>query len=273
MITFTFWTLFSRRVPPPTVLTFWAGGTFLLWLLYTFVFTQTLGESITQAMLDGAASVLPLALLATAMHSLIKAQVMPRSVPVQTMMHAGLAIVFAVTWYALVLVMLAFFTGVQGGGFRVAGFSAVAFTWQVFQGLILYAAIAATCYAVRGGRQAAEVAIVTAPPPLERYLTRTGEEMVPVSVRDIVAITGKQDYSEVQTLDGGRHLVRLSLGEFERRLDAARLLRVHRSAIVNFDHVARVEPAGGGRLLAHMATGEIVQTSRSGTQLLRQFVV
>jgi two-component system LytT family response regulator len=273
MVASRFQTLFSRPVAPPTVLTLWAGGTIVLWLLYAFVFTQTLGEPIAQALLDGAASVLPLALLAVAMHSLIKGQVMSRSVPVQTLLHAGLAIIFATTWYALVLVMLAFFDGVQGGGFEVAGFSAVAFTWQVFQGMILYAAIAATCYAVRGGRQAAEVAIVTAPPPLERYLTRAGEDMVPVSVRDIVTITGAQDYSEVQTLDGKRHLVRLSLGEFERRLDRAQFLRVHRSAIVNFGHVERLEPAGGGRLLAHMVTGEVVQTSRSGTQLLRQFVV
>ena len=193
--------------------------------------------------------------------------------PIQTLLHAGLAVVFATTWYALTLVMLAFFNGAQGGGFQVGGFSPVAFTWQVFQGLILYAAIAAICYAIRGGRQASEVAIINSRPPLERYLTRTGEDMTPVSVRDVVAITGAQDYSEVQTLDGRRHLVRLSPGEFEQRLDTARFLRVHRSAIVNFDHVARLESAGGGRLLAHMVTGEIIHTSRSGTQLLRQFVV
>jgi hypothetical protein len=273
MIAFRIQTLFARPVAPPTILTLWASGTFLLWLLYAFVFTQTLGASITRAMLDGAANVLPLALLAVAMHSLLKSQVMPQSVPVQSLLHAGLSVMFATTWYALVLVILAFVTGIQGGGFQVDGFSNVAFTWQVFQGLILYAAIAATCYALRGGRQAAEVAIVTAPPPLERYLTRTGEEMVPVSVRDIVTINGAQDYSEVQTSDGKRHLVRLSLGEFERRLDRARFLRVHRSTIVNFDHVGRIEPAGGGRLLTHMVTGEIVRTSRAGTQLLRQFVV
>lgn len=272
MIPFRFAAFTSRTAAPPSVPTLWVSGTLLLWLLYTLVFSLTLDESISQALLDGAANVAPLALLAVAMHSLIKAQVMPRPVLLQASLHAGLSVMFAVTWYALVLILLAFFKGLQGAGFAVSGFSAVAFTWQVFQGLILYATIAATCYAVRGGRQAAEVAIVTTP-RLERYLTRNGDEMVPVSVRDIVTITGAQDYSEVQTLDGKRHLVRLSLGEFERRLDSARFLRVHRSIIVSFDHVARVEPAGGGRLLAHMATGDTVQTSRSGTQLLRQFVV
>jgi hypothetical protein len=272
MIQSRFTAFTSAAVAPPSVPTLWVSGTLLLWLLYAFVFTVTLGEPITQALLDGAANVLPLALLAVAMHGAIKAQVMPRPVPLQAVLHAGLAVMFAITWYALVLVLLAFFKGLQEGSFAVGGFSAVAFTWQVFQGLILYATIAATCYAVRGGRQAAEVAIVTTP-QLERYLTRNGDEMVPVSVRDIATITGAQDYSEVQTFDGKRHLVRWSLGEFERRLDPDRFLRVHRSTIVNFDYVQRVEPAGGGRLLVHMGTSQPVQTSRSGTQLLRKFVV
>ena len=269
---FKFSTLNVPAVAPPIVLTLWTGGTLLIWVLYATVFAVTLGESIAQALMDGAANVLPLALLAAAMHSLIRARVMPRTVLVQAIFHTGLAVIFAITWYALVLVALGFFNGVQGGGFRVGGFSAVAFAWQVFQGLILYGAIAATCYAVRGGRLAAEVAIVTSP-QFDRYLTRNGDEMVPVSVRDIVTITGAQDYSEVLTIDGRNHLVRLSLGEFERRLYPARFLRVHRSAIVNFDHIARVEPAGGGRLLTHMATGDPVQMSRSESQLLRQFVV
>jgi hypothetical protein len=225
------------------------------------------------AMIDAAANVLPLALLALATHALLRSNVMTRSVPAQAAAHVGLAVAFATTWYGLVLVVLAFFGGLQSGSFRVVGFSGPAFTWQAFQGLVLYAAIAATCYAIRGGRQAANLTIVTAPPPLERYLKRTGEDMMPVSVRDIVTITGAQDYSEVATVTGDCHLVRMSLGEFERRLDPTRFLRVHRSSIVNFDHLARAESAGGGRMLAHMATGDIVQTSRAGAQLLRTFIV
>lgn len=57
------------------------------------------------------------------------------------------------------------------------------------------------------------------------------------------------------------------------RFDPAKFLRVHRSTIVNFDHLSRAEPAGGGRMLAHMATGESVQVSRAGAQLLRAFIV
>lgn len=265
-------TAIRQPIGPPDVLTLWAAGTALLLSLYAFVFSQTTDDGLGAALVDATANVLPLALLAAAVHSLLRSFVMTLAVPAQIVWHALMAVAFATTWYAVVLVMLAFFGGIAGHGFAVSGFSGPAFTWQVFQGLILYAAIAATCYAVRGGRQASELTIVTTP-PLERYLTRLGEEMVPINVRDIVMITGAQDYSEVTTILGKHHLVRMSLGEFERRLDASRFLRIHRSTIVNFDHLTKTEAAGGGRLLAHLETGDVVQTSRAGAQLLRQFVV
>ncbi len=96
--------------------------------------------------------------------------------------------------------------------------------------------------------------------------------MRPIDVSEIVMITGAQDYAEITTATG-RHLVRMSLAEFEQRLDRARFLRVHRSTIINFHRLARTEPAGNGRMLAHMTTGEIVPVSRSGTQLLRSLAV
>jgi two-component system LytT family response regulator len=257
---------------PPGATSLWIAGTVLLLSLYAFVFMETAGEAIGSALIDAAANVVPLALLAAAVHALLRTHVMALGVLAQISSHVLLAVAFATTWYAVVLVMLAFFSGIAGHGFAVSGFAGPAFTWQVFQGLILYAAIAATCYAIRGGRQASELTIVTTP-PLERYLTRLGEEMVPINVRDIAMITGAQDYSEVTTILGKRHLVRMSLGEFEHRLDGSRFLRIHRSTIVNFDHLTKTESAGGGRLLAHMETGDIVQTSRAGAQLLRQFVV
>ena len=257
---------------PPSAAALWVAGTVLLWAIYTFVFVQTVGTGFVDCARTALANVLPLALLAAATRALLKSHVMEQTVPVQAAAHTGLAIAFATTWYALVIVLLAFVRGVSGGGYLIRSFQGPAFTWQVFQGLVLYALVAAVCYAVRGGREAATVSFVDAPRPLERYLTKTGDEMRPVEVREIVSITGAQDYAEVATLSG-RHLVRLSLSEFERRLDGQRFLRVHRSAIINFDYLDRTEPAGGGRMLAHMANGDSVEVSRAGAQLLRSFMV
>jgi DNA-binding LytR/AlgR family response regulator len=105
-----------------------------------------------------------------------------------------------------------------------------------------YWALSVTTYAVRGGRAAAPVTIVSAP-PFERYLTCKGDDMAPINVRDIIMIAGAQDYAEVTTLID-MHLVRMSLGEFEQRLNPQRFIRVHRSRIINIDHLDFTEPAG-----------------------------
>ena len=238
-------------------------------MLYFGIFLATEHVTLADAAVDALANVLPLVALAAAAGTLVTTGVIGRAAPVQAMAHAGSALTFAVTWYALTLVLLGFFGGLRGHGWRLEPFWGAALPWQSFQGLILYALVAATCYAL-AGRSAP--AALPASPPLERYLIRDEEGMRPVDVGDIVTITGAQDYVEVATI-AGRHLVRLRLAEFEERLDAARFLRVHRSTIINFHRLVRAEPAGGGRMLAYMADGGVVPVSRSGAQLLRSLAV
>lgn len=260
---------------PPSLATLWIGGSLLLWALYAFVFLGIGRDRGVSAVIHALDNVLPISLLAIAVRALLKAEVMRRSTLVQAVWHAALAMAFAFIWYAMLLVLLAITAWQPSEGLVITGFSGPALTWQTFQGLILYAAIAAVCYAVRGGREAAQVTMVTTPappPPLTRYLIRTGEEMTPVETADIVCITGAQDYSEVATVRE-RHLIRLSLGELEARLDPMSFVRVHRSAIINLARLERTEPAGGGRLLAHMSNGERIPVSRAGVQALRRFLV
>jgi len=247
-----------------------AGG---LWLAYALVFVGTAGAALGDAVADGAANVAPLIALALAARFILPAQVMRRPPPVQAVLHALLAAAFALAWYACVVLLLAIVRAARGQGFEPIGFRGPGLTWQVFQGLILYGAVAAGCYALH--RRPAEAAPAEGDParrPLERYLVREGDGFRPVEVGDIVTIAGAQDYSEVST-PAGRHLVRMSLGEFESRLDPARFIRVHRSAIIQLAHLERAEPAGGGRMLAHMADGQRIPVSRAGVKALRPLIV
>jgi hypothetical protein len=266
---------FARLTRSPSIGSLWLAGTGLLWLIYVFVFLGTTHHPLWRAAIDALCNVLPLSALAVAVRAVLKAEVMRRATWAQALWHGGLATAFAFTWYATLVLLLALADDLRGQGFTIVGFGGPALTWQVFQGLLLYATIAAVCYAVRGGREAASVTIVEERPaaaPLTRYLIRSDDELTPVDVADIISITGAQDYSEVATMSG-QHLVRLSLAEFEARLDPARFVRVHRSAIINLHRLARTEPAGGGRLLAHMANGAVIAVSRSGVQALRKFVI
>ena len=58
--------------------------------------------------------------------------------------------------------------------------------------------------------------------------------------------------------------------ELEQRLDPDRFIRVHRSHVVNLDHVKQMKPHGDRRLEIHLVDGSMVIASRSGSQKLRE---
>jgi two-component system LytT family response regulator len=262
--------------PPPSrpagPLAAWLAAGAGLSLIYALVFALTEGLPAGTALLDGAANVAPLILLAIGLLAWLPRRVMRSPVWAQMAWHAVLAVGFSLVWYASARLVVALAAVVEGLGFRLSGFSGPALAWQIFQGLILYAAVAAFAYARRPATGAARDAEAPVARAFERYLVRANEDFRPVEVADIVSITGAQDYSEVAT-SAGRHLVRLSLAEFEARLDPTRFIRVHRSTIIHLAHLERAELAGGGRMLAHMANGEQVAVSRTGVKALRSLIV
>lgn len=107
---------------------------------------------------------------------------------------------------------------------------------------------------------------------ISRYFVRIGGELRPLDIDTVVSINGADDYAEVRTVSG-THLVRMTLTDFAKSLDSSKYVRVHRSWIVNTHRVARAEPAGGGRLMLHMETGQTISTSRDGAKLLRNRVL
>lgn len=233
--------------------------------LYAVLFWATMDVPPVDAVLYAGTNAVPLVLLAGIFGLVVRGTVRSLSLPYQVLAHAVLAVSFAATWYGAVIVLQALVRLAQGRGFVPGHFAPQALAWQAFQGVALYAAVAATSYAI--ARQVQR----DAPPPtdrLERYFSKAGDTIRCIQVRDIVSISGAQDYSDVTTTSG-RHLARFSLGEFERRLDPTRFLRIHRSGIVNLDHFDRAEPAGSGCFLVTLRNGETLRTSREGARKLR----
>ena len=69
---------------------------------------------------------------------------------------------------------------------------------------------------------------------------------------------------------GGRtHLVRDTMNEMETKLDPALFVRVHRSAIVHLDRIARIEPAERGEYRITLRDGAQLATSRAHSERLR----
>jgi len=72
------------------------------------------------------------------------------------------------------------------------------------------------------------------------------------------------------TTDAGTYLSDSSLGDLQERLPHDSFERVHRRAILNLEHVVRLEPLETGGFLAHTRGGHSVEVSRQAARELRR---
>ncbi len=75
----------------------------------------------------------------------------------------------------------------------------------------------------------------------DRLFLRMDARMGFLCVAHIAAVLADRDASELLLADGRRVRVQKPLAEWAARLPASHFLQIHRSALVNLDHVARVE--------------------------------
>ena len=108
------------------------------------------------------------------------------------------------------------------------------------------------------------------PERLERFTVRIGQKQLIVKADDVLWF-GAEDKLVFAATASDRHYVNFTLDELERRLDPARFLRVHRSAIANLDHAAALRPgfAGTWRLQLNDAARTEVPVSRTRARTLR----
>jgi two-component system LytT family response regulator len=86
-------------------------------------------------------------------------------------------------------------------------------------------------------------------------------------VRDLTHLAAADDYCELHLADGVMVLSSTPLRDWEARLPAS-FLRVHRSHVVNVDHVAEVVPAGSAWVVHLRGGGEVPMSRRQGAALL-----
>lgn len=96
-----------------------------------------------------------------------------------------------------------------------------------------------------------------------RLTLKSGGQTFFVDADDVVLARAAANYVEVVT-PARVHLARMTLTELEHLLEEAggRHVRVHRSHIVNLDHVRSITPTGEGDAVIELDTGEKVPGSR-----------
>ena len=88
---------------------------------------------------------------------------------------------------------------------------------------------------------------------------------------DVIWIEAQGDFVKVQT-GSKTQLVRETLQSLVLKLDASKFLRIHRSFLVNLDHVDRVEPANYGDYSVYMSDGAKLRLSRSYRAKLKALI-
>lgn len=104
--------------------------------------------------------------------------------------------------------------------------------------------------------------------PITRLFVRSAGSVIPIAVAGVAWFEARGDYVAAHA-GGARHLLHLPLNRLESRLDPARFLRIHRTHIVNLDHVRAFRRLGRGRLVAELTDGTRLPVSRSRAQELR----
>ena len=104
--------------------------------------------------------------------------------------------------------------------------------------------------------------------PMPRLFVRDGGRIVPIRVAAIEWLQACDDFVVVHA-GGRRFRLNLALADLERRLDPHLFVRVHRSHVVNLDHVASWTPYDGSRFQITLRSGATVTASRQRSRMLR----
>jgi two-component system LytT family response regulator len=104
--------------------------------------------------------------------------------------------------------------------------------------------------------------------PMTRLFVRSGGAVLPVAVAGVTWFEADGDYITAHTATS-RYVLHLPLSRLETRLDPKKFLRIHRTRIVNLDHVAAFRPHGKGQLVAEMRDGSRLLVSRERAKEIR----
>jgi hypothetical protein len=96
--------------------------------------------------------------------------------------------------------------------------------------------------------------------------TRDGTQVVDLA--DVAWIESQGNYVALHT-EAGTQLVRDTLSAFERKLDPACFVRIHRRVLLAVDRIAAVKPVGNGDAVVRLVDGQELRVSRSYRDALK----
>jgi two-component system LytT family response regulator len=109
--------------------------------------------------------------------------------------------------------------------------------------------------------------------PLQRVFVRRGSRIVRVATADMIRFEGADDYTKLHAVGGESYLLSVRMKQLEARLDKERFMKVHRSHVVNLDHVVSFDAHVSGRLEVFLSDGSSLFASRTRSRALRKLTL
>lgn len=97
---------------------------------------------------------------------------------------------------------------------------------------------------------------------------KLGDRILLIKFEDIVHIQAEDKYVFLHATDGKKHLTDYTLSTLEDKLPED-FLRIHRSDIINTNHITEIRRGFNGALIFVMSNGSKVSSSRSNSESLR----
>lgn len=105
-----------------------------------------------------------------------------------------------------------------------------------------------------------------------RLFVQKSEKLVNLPVSNIVHLEASKDYTIIST-NQDQYVSSSGISKLEARLDPDSFIRIHRSTIINLDHLSEIEKQPNGGLLAIMDNAKSFPVSRSYAPEIRNRIV
>lgn len=105
----------------------------------------------------------------------------------------------------------------------------------------------------------------------DRLVIKTGSDLHFIRMSDIIWVESQADFIRVHTI-GAAQLVRETLQNLEARVTPGKFLRIHRSSLVNLEHVKKVTPSLYGDYTVLMSDDTKLKLSRKNRGKLKQLI-
>jgi len=97
---------------------------------------------------------------------------------------------------------------------------------------------------------------------IDRLVVKTDGRMFFVKTNDIIRIKAAGKHLEIKTQDKN-HLIRKTMNEIETKLNPDQFIRIHRSAIINIDHIKEIQYWYKNEYIFIMSNNEKIASSSS----------